>query len=79
MRGPKAWLMHRFIKRELKRLMEEKQMKNLFASKTVWSGLGLIIFALSGVLTNHMTVDQAMPIALNGLGLIGLKHAIEKK
>ena len=46
--------------------------------KTYVSGFGMIIFAIYGLITGTLSLEIALPILLNGLGLIGIKHALSK-
>lgn len=40
------------------------------------SGFGLILFAITGYLSDHLTPEQAIQAALAGLGIVGVRHAI---
>ena len=44
--------------------------------KTYVIGIGMILFAVGGVLSGHHDISAATEILLEGLGLIFLRHGV---
>lgn len=51
----------------------------LDGKKTYVAGFALIAFAILGALLRKIENEVALQLLLEGFGLIGLRHAIEKK
>lgn len=74
------------IKRELKKIVkDEKLMNNIkdavitaFTTKTGWVGLGMLAYAGLGFGLGHMNQDEAFKLAMEGLGFITGRSAINK-
>ena len=52
------------------------QTKWYVKSKSIWAGVGLILYA---ILKFVLFGEQDIQAFLTGLGILGLRHAIEKK
>lgn len=48
-------------------------MKSYFASKTVWFGIGQIVFGLVGLFTGWVDNQAAMALIVTGFGSIGFR------
>lgn len=51
--------------------------KELWKSKGILAGAGMIVFGLLGYALGFMQDVEAVQRVLEGLGIIGIRHAIE--
>lgn len=51
--------------------------KKWYESKTMWSGILMMIMAIYQIVTTGRIDPQAILAALGGLGLIGLRQAVD--
>ena len=61
----------------MKNLLSTAQ-ETLSGKKTYITGALMIIFALSGLALGNLGTDETIALVLNGIGLIGLRHGVEK-
>jgi len=47
--------------------------------KTYIVGVSMIVYAIGGAILGHVAVDDAIGIVLEGLALMGLRHAVSKR
>lgn len=59
---------------ELKGVQKTMNLK----SKTVWSGVAMILYAVSAFTTGHMDANAAVEMIMEGFGLIFLRGAVGK-
>jgi len=52
--------------------------KELFKSKTFWTGISAIVAAVGGYLSGQMGIETAIQTGIGGVAAITLRDSIEK-
>lgn len=78
MNKTEKWIIELTVKRFIRK--ELKKMTNLLqGKKTYFVGIVMIFYAVSGALLGHLTTDEAIKLALEGLGFITVRSAVANK